>query len=128
MPARTATSTDAESRGLISIRYAMPAASRRNSTSVALQVDCPHERFGLTPDVGRNGYALAQDRVPAQRRAGALGPLREARVHLAIGIQETHGLAPAGQQLLHQGGLPETGHRLDGEPCLSGGDDELGTQ
>src|SRR5207249_10863224 len=59
-------------------------------------------RFSVPPDVRGNGDALAQDRVPAQGRTGALGPLGEARVHLAIGIQEAHRFASSGEQLLEQ--------------------------
>src|SRR5438128_3751165 len=64
---------------------------------VAFEVDFAYERFSLTPDVIGNRDALAQDRVPAQRRTGSLGPLGEARVHFAIRIQETHRFASSGQ-------------------------------
>src|SRR5256885_62628 len=94
---------------------------------VAFEVDFAHERFGVAPDVRGNGDALAQDRVPAQRRTGSLGPLGEARVHFAIRIQETHRFASSGKQWLEQRSLPEARHRLDGVPGLGGGDGELGT-
>src|SRR3989442_4619599 len=64
---------------------------------LAFEVEFAYERFSLTPDVIGNRDALAQDRVPAQRRTGSLGPLGEARVHFAIGIQETHRVASSGQ-------------------------------
>src|SRR2546430_6717120 len=95
---------------------------------VAFEVDFTHERFGVAPDVRGNGDALAQDRVPAQRRTGSLGPLGKARVHFAIRIQETHRFASSGKQWLEQRGLPEARHRRDGVTCLSGSDRELGTE
>src|SRR5438876_7975215 len=95
---------------------------------VAFEVDFADERFGLTPDVRGNGDALAQHRVPAQGGTGSLGPLGEARVHFAVGIQETHRLASSRKQLLEKRGLSEACHRLDGAACFSGSDRELGTQ
>src|SRR2546427_284435 len=95
---------------------------------VAFEVDFTHERFGVAPDVRGNGDALAQDRVPAQRRTGSLGPLGKARVHFAIRIQETHRFASSGKQWLEQRGLPEARHRRDSVTCLSGSDRELGTE
>src|SRR2546428_12575619 len=64
---------------------------------VALEVDLAHERFGLSPYVRRNGDALAQHRVPAHWHAGPPCPLGEARVQVAISVQEAHRL-PSSRQ------------------------------
>src|SRR5438552_2376599 len=94
---------------------------------VPLEVDLAHERFGLTPDVRRNGDALPHDRLPAQWGSGSLCPLREARADLAIGVKKTHGLAFTGEKLLEQGSVPETRHCLDCVPSLIGIDHESRT-
>src|SRR5438445_170772 len=94
---------------------------------VPLEVDLAHERFGLTPDVRRNGDALPHDRLPAQWGSGSLCPLREARADLPIGVKKTHGLAFTGEKLLEQGSVPETRHCLDCVPSLIGIDHESRT-
>src|SRR5437867_2077091 len=81
---------------------------------VALEIDFADQSVGLAADVWRNGDALAQYRFSSQWRSCSLCPLREARIRLAIGIENTYRLASSREQLLEQCDPPEARELCDG--------------
>src|SRR5207245_6308000 len=81
----------------------------------------PDKPFGLVADVSGHRNALAQDRLSPQRWPGSLRPLRETRIHLAVGVEETDRLAPSCQQCLEQGDSSVACQLRYGPPRLIGG-------